>query len=397
MPYRIYTQENIKKVYVPIMEAIHHINHKDIPQFKNNIDKWNCRGEGHRFNEFNILKYSSEYCKLDCSVLRKGYEIFRDWMLEHTELDIDDYITFQSLASDFKLKKECYENVAMYSGIVQHYISRCIVGGRCMTNSNKMYHVKRPVADFDACSLYPSAMNRMLGYLIGQPKVLNQSQLNYNFLKNTDGQFIRIKIAKVGKFRQFPLLSKYNDNGVRMFTNDMVNEIVYIDKTALEDEINFKLIDFEIIDGYYFDQGRNDKINETIRHLYDLRKKLKTEKNPAEQLIKLLMNSMYGKTILKPIEVDTVVVPEWRFEKYISYNYNFIQSCIKVHDKYYVKKIKSIINHYNYCHCGVEILSMSKRIMNEVMTLAEDLKLSIYYQDTDSMHIDYEDVEILSK
>ena len=69
----------------------------------------------------------------------------------------------------------------------------------------------------------------------------------------------------------------------------------------------------------------------------------------------------------------------------------------RYHDKYYVKKIKSIINHYNYCHCGVEILSMSKRIMNEVMCLAEDFKLSIYYQDTDSMHINYEDVEILSK
>ena len=397
MPYKIYTQENIKRVYIPILEAIHHINHKDIDQFINNINKWQCRGEGHRFNEFNIIKYSSEYCKLDCSVLHQGYDIFREWMLKYTQLDVDEYITIQSLASDFKLKQGCYDGVASFSGVIQHYISNCIVGGRCMTNSNKMYHVKRKIADFDACSLYPSAMNRMLGYLIGKPKILNQSQLNYKFLKNTDGYFIRIKITKVGKLRQFPLMSKYNDNGVRMFTNDMVNEIVYIDKTALEDAINFQLIDFEIIDGYYFDQGRNDKINETIRHLYNLRKKLKTEKNPAEQLIKLLMNSMYGKTILKPIEVDTVVVPEWRFEKYISYNYNFIQSCIKVHDKYYVKKIKSIINHYNYCHCGVEILSMSKRIMNEVMTLAEDFKLSIYYQDTDSMHINYEDVEILSK
>ena len=109
------------------------------------------------------------------------------------------------------------------------------------------------------------------------------------------------------------------------------------------------------------------------------------------------MNSMYGKTILKPIEVDTVIVPEWRFEKYINYNYNFIQSCVKVYDKYYVKKIKTIINHYNHCHCGVEVLSMSKRIMNEVMTLAEDLKLSIYYQDTDSIHINYEHVDVLSK
>ena len=63
-------------------------------------------------------------------------------MLEYTKLDIDDYITLQSLSNDYKLKTGCYDNVAMFSGVVQHYISRCIVGGRCMTNSNKMYHVK---------------------------------------------------------------------------------------------------------------------------------------------------------------------------------------------------------------------------------------------------------------
>ena len=39
---------------------------------------------------------------------------------------------------------------------------------------------------------------------------------------------------------------------------------------------------------------------------------------------------------------------------------------------------------------------MSKRIMNEVMCLAEDEKLNIYYQDTDSLHIDTEQVNILA-
>ena len=39
---------------------------------------------------------------------------------------------------------------------------------------------------------------------------------------------------------------------------------------------------------------------------------------------------------------------------------------------------------------------MSKRIMNEVMTLAEDEGLNIWYQDTDSMHINYEEVELLA-
>ena len=78
-------------------------------------------------------------------------------------------------------------------------------------------------------------------------------------------------------------------------------------------------------------------------------------------------------------------------------NYNFIQSYVEVGDKYYVKHIKSIIDHFNYAHCGVEILSMSKRIMNEVMCLAEDINLKMYYQDTDSIHISYDQVEILEK
>lgn len=38
---------------------------------------------------------------------------------------------------------------------------------------------------------------------------------------------------------------------------------------------------------------------------------------------------------------------------------------------------------------------MSKRIMNEVMCFAEDLALKMCYQDTGSMHIDYDEVEIL--
>ena len=36
---------------------------------------------------------------------------------------------------------------------------------------------------------------------------------------------------------------------------------------------------------------------------------------------------------------------------------------------------------------GIGILSMSKRIMNEVICLVEDLNIKIFYQDTDSMHL----------
>ena len=71
---------------------------------------------------------------------------------------------------------------------------------------------------------------------------------------------------------------------------------------------------------------------------------------------------------------------------------------VKIND--YVTKIKkytTIETHFNYAQCGVEVLSMSKRIMNEVICLAEDNNLNIYYQDTDSMHIEEQDVNKLSE
>ena len=70
-----------------------------------------------------------------------------------------------------------------------------------MTNQNKMYHVKKKLAEFDACGLYASAMYRMLGYLKGTPKVL--TNLSYDFLKNQDGYFIQIIIKKVANVASF--------------------------------------------------------------------------------------------------------------------------------------------------------------------------------------------------
>ena len=93
-----------------------------------------------------------------------GYEVFRSWMLEHTELDIDHYIIIQPLSSGFMLKSGCYNNLFQIGGVLRQYITRAVVGGRCMTSDNKMHHAKKKIADFDACSLYPSAMYQMGGF-----------------------------------------------------------------------------------------------------------------------------------------------------------------------------------------------------------------------------------------
>ena len=94
---------------------------------------------------FDLIKYSSIYCKMDCKVPMCGYEVFREWMVEHTQLDVYNFITIQSMASSFMLKSGCYDNVYQVSGAIQQFISKCVAGGRVMTNSNKQSHVKEKI------------------------------------------------------------------------------------------------------------------------------------------------------------------------------------------------------------------------------------------------------------
>jgi hypothetical protein len=62
-----------------------------------------------------------------------------------------------------------------------------------------------------------------------------------------------------------------------------------------------------------------------------------------------------------------------------------------------VKVKKTIDTHFCFSLLGLLTLSMSKRIMNEVMCLAEDIGATIYYQDTDSMHILKKDLSRLEE
>ena len=138
----------------------------DKHKFLDNIENWDCvLGKGMNGQMVGLIKYSNIYCKMDCKVLMDGHEVLRKWMWEHTGLETDHYVTIQSLASDLMLKSGCYNNVFQTSGVLQQYITRAAVGGRCMTANDKMYHVKKNITYFDACSLYPSAMYYMDGLL----------------------------------------------------------------------------------------------------------------------------------------------------------------------------------------------------------------------------------------
>ena len=79
----------------------------------------------------------------------------------------------------------------------------------------------------------------------------------------------------------------------------------------------------------------------------------------------------------------------------MSLNYNYIDSALEVNGRYDINKVNSMFFLYNYVHAGVDIFSMSKRIMNKVFDASYDCGVEIYYQDTDPIHLNYDDVDKL--
>lgn len=376
--------------------------------FMKNIEKWGLNQNGY----FDVIEYSRKYCEMDCIVLMNGYNTFRSWILELTQinndgtdsrislgLDIDNIMTSASLAHKYMILNDCYEGIYQLGGIPQQFIQKCVVGGRTMSNSNQQFNQQGKIGDFDGVSLYPSAMKRMTGWLKGLPKII--SNCSYENVKKYDGYFLEVLIKNIPLHRQFPLVSYKNKDGIREFTNDMIGKIVYVDKIMLEDLITFQRLtenDFEIKRGYYFDEGFNSKINKTIDYLFDTRKQKKAEGNPIEQIFKLIMNSAYGKSILKEQTTETRYFHNThQYEVYLDRNYDRIISVIDIHDKMIkVETIASIHSHQNIAQVGVSVLSWSKRIMNEVMCLAEDNNIFLFYQDTDSMHMYQDDIQPLA-
>jgi hypothetical protein len=395
MPYTLYTADNITKRFVSIEEALKVVSDDEQEQFLNNIKRWDLQVD----DTYDIIKYSSMYCEIDCKILCDGYNTFRKWIKETFKLDIDYILTGASLAHQYFVNEGCYKDVNELGGVPQLFIQGCVVGGRVMCAENKKMMLDYVINDFDAVSLYPSAMYRMDGFLKGVPKVIENH--DFNWIKNQDGYFIDIVIKSVGIKRKFPLMSYKNESGVRVFTNDMVGRTIRVDRYTLEDIIKFQDITFDVVRGYYFNDGFNTKVRDVITTIFNKRLDAKKVKNPIEMVYKLIMNSGYGKSIMKPVETESKFFDTYdgedEFQVYLTRNYNWITSYIKFGNKIKVNTVKTLIDHFNIAQVGVCILSNSKRIMNEVMCLAEDNNIDLYYQDTDSMHLRDEHIPILSK
>ncbi|CAL6035480.1 DNA_polymerase [Hexamita inflata] len=412
-PYDYYTEELYLDNVGDIKEATKYIKASE-SQFRISLQKANAMLDEEHFDMF---KYCEFYCKQDVIILAKAVSKFREnlkneYKEQGLDIDLFNYLTISSLAIDIQKQLGCFEDCYEVSGVLRQYLQQFIIGGRTMVAGNqrvKMHNQK--IQDFDAVSLYPSAMSRCY-YPTGVPKCLNQNMISYyndiNNLKqitldqNSKDQntlYLQVKLKRTSKFikRNFPLVSEIDENGVRQFNNNFdETKYYYYDVISLQDLVEFQQVNYEIISGIYF-EGRNYKIQEVVIQMFNKRKHYKSIKNPIQVIYKLILNSAYGKTIECIHDTKVELVDSQGFAKLVLKQASNIVSTEQVGNKYIVTIRQEVCDSYAFTYIGSLILSTSKRIMNEVMCTADDNNLPIFYQDTDSMQIEIDSINILKQ
>ncbi|KAK8898932.1 hypothetical protein M9Y10_001224 [Tritrichomonas musculus] len=415
MAYKIYTKANRQKGFVSVKEFFDQYCEenkdlksaeelaKDQEQIKRNAEL----AKALKGDELDLMKYAYFYCMKDCVVLMEGMdkfnndlnEVFKETKKEF--LGIHQFISISALGYDFARIYGCFNGCYKLSGKPQNFIQRCVNGGRTMTANNQKQYVEGRIQDFDAVSLYPSAMSIMDGVPKGIPKIVPNG-ISEDELMAYDTFFVEVNITELKPKSTVPYafgqVFKLSNAGSKLFGNEPVNNYL-LDKIALLDLIEFYEIKYEVIRGLYFNEGFNKRINQFVTKLFNLRLKYKKMKNPLEKTIKLLLNSIYGKSILKPMVDEVKLVKRDKLTSYIYRNYNFIKEVTIENgiSKAYVKKIKPINKHFNLPQFGASVLSWSKHIMNSVVSTAEQNDIAIYYTDTDSIHMKESDIDKLSK
>jgi hypothetical protein len=184
-------------------------------------------------------------------------------------------------------------------------------------------------------------------------------------------------------------------------THEVAGETLFLGKIAFEDLVEFCDMCkhhkrghacngscYTFKSGIYWydhdDKRRNRTLGPIVQKLFDLRKVSKGAKNTS---LKLLLNSIYGKNMQLRAKYSYNCVDKNKYSDYTAKHESRIISCTQVGQTVISKEIADSFYEPNNIHIACMILEMSKRIMHEVMDVAESASIPILYTDTDSMHI----------
>ena len=95
---------------------------------------------------------------------------------------------------------------------------------------------------------------------------------------------------------------------MKFFNYGDVPDVTFVvGKIMLEDWVEFCEIDYDIIEGVYWDGEGNNACGQTVEVLKGFRDEFKAQGNSLQMVVKLIMNSAYGKLIIKKHDKSHII------------------------------------------------------------------------------------------
>lgn len=416
--YTFYTAQRIKSLFVPEEEIKQYLE-------DNNIDKSII--EPYLSNrKFKHMKFYNDYLEADCRTLQQGLIKFSEYLKEAFNVDMFNFITISSLGHYVFSKMGCYKGVFEVKSNLRNFIANSIIGGRVCSNAYKngpFVIENEKIFDVDYVSLYPSAI-KISKFPLGPAKTKKLTNLKEDidfYLYKADFAVLEIDY-KLNKSQQIPTNCFVDKNGIRQWTNREINIKQTLNTISIRDLI--KLHDIEITKiyrGVYWDEGTTNICQDKIQEIFEMRLKAKKDKNEGlQQTLKLILNSIYGKTGMKPgNEKSKIINSREELDRHIQNHYSKIKKidCCrreKIENKIYLDKEtmeyktrnndywiayteKINFEDYNTCQIASIILANSKVIVNDMLNHLNDNDKPAFYTDTDSLHTNEETLNFLKE
>jgi hypothetical protein len=310
---------------------------------------------------FNDLAYNPIYC------IQQYNEIKDDITLEYCRRNDATLKSIPRLAWKM-FHNRCLEKAVAIGGLVKAFVSKAIHGGRILYKRGAY----QDVTLLDTNSLHSAAL-RELVIPIGAPEIITSD----TDLDNVCYYVAKINVASISRSRSFMPFAQLGE--------------CILDKYSIEDLVTYCGAEYEVITGYCWKDGSVDHL-QFIDELFAK----KAEGGVDRDLYKKILNSLCGYTMRRGYETNKTkqFKTEDEYEHYIARNHSRI---VKSDSKKRECTIsKGVDDRFNYCHLGVAILSMAKRIMNRLLDECDSLGIDVYLSNTDSALIPTSRVNDLS-
>ena len=297
---------------------------------------------------------------------------FKQIMESRFCINIDDFNSTAAIGQELMHKYGCFKDVYQLSGKPALFISKCAPKITVAPAFGQKQNVSGDLVSIDKNGSYTSIYRDFDGIPRGKPKIIESFKLDNDYSQyylHLDIKFMRCKHSE----ERFP------------------TEIEFVNKTMLMNLLKHYDMEFDVLSGYYFDEGFNENIKRLAIDLYNIREEYKAKGSRIESIFKGILCTLWGKCAYKQKKFETKCKSLADKKRFMDKHEAFLYNSRQINDNTVSFTLsKPLALEYAVPQFSTDILSYSKAFMNDLYFKAADMHAPIYYSNTDCMLMDRE-------